>query len=133
VAVAQQYGLLQQGAKAHYFAGVTYAELGQNGSAETELKTAAGSWNRNLSSLAKLALANLYHQTARDSQAIDILTALAAKPTETVTASAAKLNLADIYAATGKQDQARKLWAEIKDADKDGMAGSVATQKLSGK
>ena len=32
-------------------------------SAEAELKAAAGSWDRNLANLAKLALAGLYHQT----------------------------------------------------------------------
>ena len=34
VAVAQEYGWLPEGAKAHYFAGVTYQELGQNGIGE---------------------------------------------------------------------------------------------------
>ena len=133
LAVAEQYGWLSQGAKAHYFAGVTYQELGQNASAETELKTAAGAWDRNVANLAKLALAGLYHQTGRDAQAIDLYTALAAKPSITVSAGVAQLNLADLYAATGKQDQARALWAKVKDADKDGMAGSIAAQKLAGK
>jgi tetratricopeptide (TPR) repeat protein len=130
VAVANQYGWLPEGAKAHYFAGVTYGELGQNASAESELKIAANAWDRNLASLAKLALAGLYHQTARDAQAIDLYTALAAKPTDTVGTGVAKLDLADLYAAAGKRDQARKLWAEVKDADKDGAAGSIAAQKL---
>ena len=31
VQVANQYGWLPEGAKAHYFAGLTYQELGQNG------------------------------------------------------------------------------------------------------
>ena len=132
-AVAQQYGWLPEGAKAHYFAGITDEELGQNASAETELKIAAGSWDRNLSNLAQLALAALYHQTARDSQAIDLYKALAAKPSETVSTNVAQLDLADLYAATGKQDLARALWAKIKDSDKDGAAGEVATQKLAGK
>jgi len=134
-AVAQQYGWLPEGAKAHYFAGITDQELGQTASAETELKKAAEAWSfgdRNLSNLAKLALANLYHQTARDSQAIDIYNALVAKPSETVSASVAQLDLADLYAETGKQDQARALWAKVKDADKDGAAGQIATQKLAG-
>jgi tetratricopeptide (TPR) repeat protein len=133
VAVAEQYSWLPQGAKAHYFAGVTDQELGQNASAESELKIAGDSWDRNVSSLAKLALAGLYHQTARDSQAIDLYTALAAKPTETVSAGMAKLGLADLYVASGKHDQALKLWAEVKDADKDGAAGSIAAQKLAAK
>ena len=136
VAVAQQFGWLPDGAKAHYFAGITYQDLGQTASAETELKAAAGAWSwgdRNLSNLAKLALAGLYHQTARDPQAINIYNALAAKPSETVSASVAQLDLADLYAAAGKQDQARAIWAKVKDADKDGAAGSIAAQKLAGK
>ena len=133
VAVAQQFGWLAEGAKAHYFAGVTYAELNQTAQAETELKTAAGSWDRNLANLSKLALAGLYHQMDRDAQAIDLYNALASKPSETVPATMAQLDLADLYAEEGKIDQARKLWAKVKDADKDGAAASIATQKLAGK
>jgi predicted negative regulator of RcsB-dependent stress response len=132
-AVAKEYGWLPQGAKAHYFTGITDQELGQTAQAETELKTAAGSWDRNLSNLANLALARLYHQTGRDGQAIDLYNALAAKPSETVSASVAQLDLAALYAATGKQEQARALWAKVKDSDKDGAAGQIATQKLAGK
>ncbi|MGO9776173.1 MAG: coatomer subunit epsilon [Terracidiphilus sp.] len=130
LAVAKQYGWLADGAKARYFAGVTYEELGQNGPAETEFKAAAGAWDRNLSNLAKLALAGLYHQTSRDAEAIDIYKALAAKPSDTVSTAVAQLDLADLYAATGKQDLAKVLWAKVKDADKDGEAGSIASQKL---
>ncbi|MGP8176062.1 MAG: tetratricopeptide repeat protein [Terracidiphilus sp.] len=135
-AVAKKYGWLPEGAKAHYFTGITDRELGQTAAAETELKTVAGAWSlgdRNLQNLAKLALAGLYHQTGRDAQAIDLYNALAAKPSETVSAGVAQLDLADLYAAEGKQDQARKLWAKVKDADKDGAAGQIATQKLGGK
>jgi predicted negative regulator of RcsB-dependent stress response len=132
-AVAQQYGWLPEGAKAHYFAGITDQELGQTASAEAELKAAATAWDHNLSNLAKLALAGLYHQTNRDSQAIDLYNELASKPSETVSAGVAQLDLADLYAATGKQDQARALWAKVKDSDKDGAAGSIAAQKLAPK
>ena len=133
LAVIQEYSYLPESAKAHYFAGITDQEMGQTASAEVELKAAAGAWSwgdRNLSNLAKLALAGIYHQTNRDAQAIEIYNELAAKPSETVTASVAKLDLADLYAAAGKQDQARKLWAEVKDSDKAGAAGSIAAQKL---
>jgi tetratricopeptide (TPR) repeat protein len=133
LAVAKQYGWLPEGAKAHYFAGVTYEELGNNASAETELKAASGSWDRNLANLAKLALASLYHQMNRDTEAINIYISLAAKPSETVPATVAQLDLADMYAAEGKTDKARDLWAKVKDADKEGMAGSIAAQKLGGK
>jgi tetratricopeptide (TPR) repeat protein len=133
LAVANQYGWMKQGEMAHYFAGITYQDLGQNGQAETELKSASGSWDRNLADLAKLALANLYHQTNRDSQAIDLYNQVIAKPSTTVPAAVAQLNLADLYAAEGKLDQARALWAKVQDADKQGAAGAIAAQKLSGK
>ena len=133
VAVAQDYGWLPEGSKAHYFAGVTYVELRQNGSAETQLTAASHSWDRNLSNLAKLALAGLYHQTSRDNEAIDLYNQIAAKPSVTVSTAVAELDLADLYAAEGKQDQAHALWAKIRDADKDGAAGQIAAQKLAGK
>ena len=131
--VAKNFGWLPEGAKAHYFAGVTYQDLGQTGSAETELKAAAGSFDSDLSSLAKLALAGLYHQTGRDPQSIDIYNELAKKPTVTVPAGVAQLDLANLYVDEGKPDQARIIWAKVKDADKEGMAGQIASQKLSGK
>ena len=130
VAVAHNFRGLPEAAKAHYFAGVTYEDLGQNGPAETELKAAAGAWNHDLANLAKLALAGLYRQTGRDDQAISLYQELANKPSVTVSTSVAQLNLADLYATEGKQDLARGLWAKIKDADKDGAAGSIASQKL---
>ena len=132
VAVAQTYGWLSAGSKAHYFAGVTYVELGQNGNAETELTAASHAWDRNLSNLAKVALAGLYHQTSRDSEAIDLYNQIVAKPSVTVSANVAELDLADLYASEGKQDQARALWAKVRDADKDGAAGQIAEQKLTG-
>jgi tetratricopeptide (TPR) repeat protein len=131
--VANKYGWLPEGAKAHYFAGVTDQDLGQNAQAETELKKAAGAWDHNLANLAKLALAGLYHRTQRDSEAINLYNELAAKPSATVSANVAQLDLADLYAEQGKQTEAKALWAKIKDGDKEGAAGQIASQKLGGK
>jgi len=133
VTVTHDFGWLPVGSKAHYFAGVTYMDMGQNGPAETELKAASHSWNPDLANLAKLALAGLYHQTSRDNEAIDLYNELAAKPSTTVSAPVAQLDLADLYASEGKQDQARALWAKVRDADKDGAAGEIAAQKLAAK
>ena len=133
VAIANDYGMTSAATKAHYFAGITYAELGQTASAETELKGAADAWNHNLANLAKLALANLYHQTGRDSQAIELFNAIVAKPSETVPATSAQLSLADLYAATGRASDARAIWAKVQDADKEGASGAIAAQKLGGK
>ncbi len=133
VAIAHDYSWLPEGTKARYFAGVTYEDLGLTGNAETELKVVAGSSDRNLANLAKLALAGLYRQTSRDNDAIALYNEIVAKPSATVSASVAQLDLADLYAAEGKQDMARALWAKVKDTDKDGAAGSIAAQKLGAK
>jgi hypothetical protein len=132
-AVAKDFDWLPQGTKARYFLGITDEELGQNTTAETELKTVSGAWDRDQANLGKLALAGLYRQTSRDAQAVDLYNALVAKPSETVPAVVAQLDLADLYVAENKQDQARTLWAKIKDADKEGAAGSLAAQKLTAK
>jgi hypothetical protein len=132
-AVAKDYSWLPQGTKARYFLGITDEELSQNASAETELKAVSGAWDRNQANLGKLALAGLYRQTSRDAQAIDLYNAVVAKPSETVPAVVAQLDLADLYVAENKQDQARTLWAKVRDADKEGAAGSIAAQKLAAK
>lgn len=133
VAVAHDFGWLPEGSRAHYFAGVTYVELGQNGAAETELTAASHAWDRELSNLAKVALAGLYRQTSRNSEAADLYNQIVAKPSATVSAAVAQLDLADLYVAEGKPDEARKLWAKVQDADKEGAAGEIAAQKLGGK
>jgi len=133
VAIAHNFSWLPAAAKAEYFAGVTYEDLGQNGSAESELKAASGSWDRNLANLAELALAGLYRQTARNDQAIALYNEIIAKPSATVSAPVAQLALADLYASEGKMDQARALWAKVKDADKEGAAAQIAEEKLGGK
>ena len=132
VAIAQNFSWLPAGAKARYFSGLTYEELGQNGNAESQLRGVAGSWNQNLANLAKLALAGLYQQENRDDEAVSLYKELAAKPSVTVSAGTAQLALADLYASQGKLDQARVLWAKVRDSDKAGAAGSIAAQKLNG-
>jgi len=131
--VVNQYGWLPAAGKAHYFAGLTYEDLGQNAAAETQLKAAAGSWDADLSGLGKFALAGFYHQTGRDAQAIELYNGLIAKPTNSVPGYTSQLALADLYAAAGRQDQARALWAKVKDGDKTGQAGSIASEKLMAK
>jgi predicted negative regulator of RcsB-dependent stress response len=128
--VADSYGMTHSGRLARYFAGLTYIEAGQNAPAESTLKQAAGSWDSDLSSLAKLALAQLYRQTGRDQQAIDLYTDLAAHPTTTVPAGTAQLQLADLYEAQNKPEMAKKIYAQLKDKDAKGPAGMIAAQKL---
>jgi len=130
LAVANQYGLTPDGKLSLYFAGLTYIEAGQNGPAEETLKKVAGGWNKDLSALAKLSLAQLYRQTGRDQQAIDLYNELDAKPTSTVPAGLAKLQLAELYESEGKPAEAKKIYAALKDKDAKGTIGMMAAQKL---
>ncbi len=132
-AVASKYGWLRQGKIARYFTGITNQELGQTAAASSELKSVAGSWDRNLANLAKLALAGIDHQAGNDSEAIDLYNQITAKPSATVSGATAQLDLADLYADEGKRDQARALWAKVQDSNRDSAAGSIAAQKLAGK
>jgi tetratricopeptide (TPR) repeat protein len=129
-AVADKYGMTPDGRNALYFAGITYIEAGQNQQAEDSLKKVAGGWNGDLAALAKFALAQLYRNTGRDSQAIDLYTQLSAKSAATVPYGLAQLQLADTYESEGKADDARKIYASLKDKDPKGPAGIAAAGKL---
>jgi len=128
--VANRYGLTPDGSNALYFAGLTYIEAGQNASAESTLKKVADSWDGDLASLAKLSLAQLYRQTGKDQQAIEIYNQLTAKPTSTVPPGLAQLQLAELYESEGKPADAKKIYAALKDKDAKGTVGLLAAQKL---
>jgi tetratricopeptide (TPR) repeat protein len=135
LAVADKYGLTEDGKNARYLAGITYLEEGQTATAEATLKQVADGWNKQLSSLAKEALADLYHQTGRDTQAIDLYKQLTDHPTDAVPAGLAQIELAELYTDEGKTDQAHKIYAQLEDKDKNakgvpGPAAAIAKQKL---
>jgi predicted negative regulator of RcsB-dependent stress response len=127
--VAVKYGSFEAGKTAQYFVGLTDIDLGKTADAETSLKQVAGPFNKDLTALGKVALANLYVQTGKNQQAIDLYKELIAKPTDTVPASAAQLQLAAIYEKTDPQ-QAKQIYAVLKDKDKSTAAGQIAAQKL---
>jgi len=129
VDVANKYGSLEPGKIAQYFAGLTDIDLGKFPEAESSLKEVSGSFNKDLSSLAKVALAGLYVQEGKTQPAIDLYKQIIDKPTDTVPASAAQLQLAAIYEKTDPQ-QAKQIYAVLKDKEKTTAAGQIAAQKL---
>jgi tetratricopeptide (TPR) repeat protein len=128
--VADKYSMTPDGKMARYFGGLTYMEQGQNASAESAFKEVASGWNSDLASLAKFSLAQIYRQTNRDQQAIDLYNELTAKPTSTVPAGLAQLQLAELYETQNKPELAKKIYAQLKDKDPKGPAGMLAAQKL---
>jgi tetratricopeptide (TPR) repeat protein len=125
---ADQYGWLTPGETARYFAGATELELGQQSAAEADLEKATHA-GRDRAALAKIGLANLYAQTGRNSQAVALFQDVISHPTTTVPKAAAQLQLAQLYETT-QPAEARRLYAEIKDQNKDNDAAQIATQKL---
>jgi tetratricopeptide (TPR) repeat protein len=125
--IANRYGFFEAGKTAEYFAGLTAMDMGQPGQAETYLKKVADGHDAPLASLAKLALANLYQQLNRNSEAVVLFNQLIAKPTNTVPADAARLQLASLYEKTNPAE-ANKIYAQLKTSKT--AAGQIAAQKL---
>lgn len=129
-AVAKQFSGTQAGKNARYFAGVTAIEMGDNGKAEADLLKAGNSGDKDLASLANLALAGLYQQNGKTDKAVSLYQKLIAHPTVTVPASTAQLELAELYETTDPA-KANQIYAKLK-SDK-GVAGQIAAQKLGSK
>jgi tetratricopeptide (TPR) repeat protein len=126
---ADNYGWLYAGQDARYFAGLTDLQMNDNTAAEKELKQAAGARDKNVAALAKMALASLYVQTGRGSQAVALYNKLAKHPTATVPASSAQLALAQYY-ENSDPDQAKQILAKVQDQNKKNFAGQIAQREL---
>ena len=129
-AIADKYPHTHAADYAHYFLGVTSADLGDNVAAESDLKTVAAYHDSDLSALAKMALASVYRNTNRTKDAIDIYKQLMQKPASTVGKSAAEMALADTYQAAGMTAEARKEYQQIQKENPTGTASSLAAAKL---
>lgn len=129
VKVADSYGSTDAGKQALYFSGLTYMEMGKTAEAESTLKKTVKDGDKNLASLANLALVSLYQQSGRTQDAIGLLQKLAANPTTTVPVGESKLELAGIYEQTNPE-QAKQIYAQLKDKDSKTAAGQIAAQKL---
>jgi predicted negative regulator of RcsB-dependent stress response len=127
---ADKYSFTQSGRVARYFAGITLHEMGDNAAAEKDLKDVADSRYQEIASLAKLALASIYHDTNRDPQAIEIYKQLADHPTVSVGKSTAQFLLASLYEEDNQPDQARKLYQQMAKENPSSQAAQMATQRL---
>ncbi len=130
VRIAGKYSFTDSARMARYFAGVTFRELGDNAAAERELKEVAGSRSKEVASLAKMALAGVYHDTNRNTQAIDLYKDLADHPTASVGKSTAQFLLAALYEETGQQDSAKVLYEQMQKENPASPVAQLASQRL---
>jgi tetratricopeptide (TPR) repeat protein len=130
-AIIDKYPHTRTADMAHYFVGVTAVSMGDNAGAERSFKEVASHGNRQVSSLAKDALANLYANTNRIKEAVPLYQELINKPTDSVSKTTAQLQLAEAYQNNNQPVDAKRLYEQIKKENPTEEVGQLASQKLS--
>lgn len=128
--IADKYTFTQSAEVARYFAGLTARDLGDNAAAEKDLQQVSGSRYSEIASLAKMALAGVYHDTNRNLQAVDLYKQLMDHPTVSVGKSTAELALASLYESMARPDDARHLYEQMQKESPASVVAQIATQRL---
>ena len=128
--IANKYSFTQSAQVARYFAGVTARDLGDNASAEKDLQQVTASRYPEIASLAKLALAAVYHDTNRNPQAIDIYKQLIDHPTVSVGKNTAQLALASLYESMDQPNEARHIYEQMQKDSPGTAVAQLAMQRL---
>ena len=129
-AIVDKYPHTRTADMARYFLGVTSENAGDNAAAENYFKAVASNANKELASVAKLALATLYGNTNRTKDAVALYQQLINQPTASVSKVTAELQLAELYQSTNQPLDAKRLYEQIKKDNPGADAVQIATQKL---
>jgi TolA-binding protein len=129
-AIVDKYPHTRTADMARYFLGVTSASMGDNAGAENNFKAIASTGNKELASVAKLALAALDGNTNRTKDAVALYQDLINHPTASVSKATAQLQLAELYQSSNQPLDAKRLYEQIKKDNPTTEAGQLATQKL---
>jgi tetratricopeptide (TPR) repeat protein len=129
-AVVDKYPHTHTADMARYFLGVTSATAGDNAAAENNFKAVASSGNKELASVAKLALASLYGNANRTKDAEAVYQDLINHSTASVSKVTAQLQLAELYQTSNQPLDAKRIYEQIKKDNPGPEAVQIATQKL---
>jgi predicted negative regulator of RcsB-dependent stress response len=129
-AIVDQYPHTRTADIARYMLGTTAIEIGDNTTAEKQLREVADIHNRNLASLAKLALAGVYGNTNRTKDALDLYKQLIDKPSDTVSKVTAQLQLAELYESSQQPAEAKRMYEQIAKENPKTEAEQIAQTKL---
>ena len=129
-AIVDQYPHTHSAEISRYFLARTNADLGDNAAAERDFKEVASTGNKDLASLAQLALAAVYRNTNRDKEAIEIYKKLADKPTTAVGKATAQLELAATYQADQQPLEAKRIYEQVQKENPATEAAQLASAKL---
>jgi tetratricopeptide (TPR) repeat protein len=128
--IVDQYPHTRTADMARYFLGVTAASAGDNAAAEKDFKEVADHASKELASMAKLALAEIYGNTSRTKDATALYQQLIDHPTASVSKPTAQLELAQLYQSSNQPLDAKRLYEQIKKENSGQEAVQLATQKL---
>jgi tetratricopeptide (TPR) repeat protein len=128
--IVSQYPHTRSAAFARYFVGLTSSQLGDNATAERELKEVAASRNADLAALAKFALASVYRNTNHNKEAIDLYNQLISKPTRTVAKVTAQLEQAATYQSAQLPLEAKRVYEQVQKENPATEAAQMASAKL---
>jgi TolA-binding protein len=129
-AIVDKYPHTHGADMAHYFVGVTAAQMSDNATAEKNFKDVISGGSRDVVALAKFALAGLYGQMKRTKEAVALYQELINKPTATVSKVTAQLQLADLYENSNQPLDAKRIYEQVKKDSPSNEAGQLASQKL---
>ncbi len=129
-AISDQYGWTESGQYARYLAGLTEKELGNYKVAEDQLRALSNSRRKELAALAKYALASVYRDEKRDTDAINLLQNLIDKPTASVPKPNAQFALADIYISEQQPDKAKVVYDQVAKDNPKNEIGQIAKSHL---
>ena len=124
-AVAAKDGDTREGMTARYYLGTLKVQTGDK-SAESDLRAVASS-NTDCSSLAKIALAQLYRSQNKTSEAQTLLRELVNKPTDLVSKAQAQILLAQLVETSNPQE-AKRMLQGLKGAGADPAVARAANQ-----
>lgn len=128
--IADKYTFTRNGRIARYFEGVTYHNMGDDAAAEKQLQEVSNGWDKQIGSLAKLALASIYQDSGKSQQAIELYKALIEKPTTTVGKTTAQFELANLYETSHQPVEAIKIYEQMQKDAPTSPVGQMAAQKL---
>jgi TolA-binding protein len=77
-----------------------------------------------------LALAEVYRDTNRTKNAVDLYNQLIAKPARSVGKTTAQMELAEMYASTQQPAEAKRVYEQIQKENPATEVAQLATQKL---
>jgi predicted negative regulator of RcsB-dependent stress response len=127
--VANRYSRTRPGQLARYYAALSLERLGRFDEAEKDLQSLESSRDESLSALARFKLAQVYDESGKGPQALQLYQQLANKPTLFVPKPVVLLAMADHYSSSDPS-QAAKLYYQVKTEFPDTQAAQEAEERL---